>query len=1512
MLMIGLLISPFVTFSQANSSSSWEKARDSANAMFFKIEQEKRYTDELRVADLNYLPIGLSKTISNVNYAVAIVEYVDMDGYMSITAYARVVIPQKDANGQDLTLFFAAQDIRMSIDGGIVGDGTLALLGNITIPMLGNRADLVLKGDFNMQKGTTTTKTYLSMDCKGFKELSIDADLVFPESFIKKANCDTSVDRSCQVSVPLRFVASDWNDMLVRLSLPPFEVVGLSDFIFTAQNAILDLSDIRNDATTVFPQDYLTNYSVPNYPTLWRGVYIQHFAVALPPQFKVKNSNERISFTADDLLLDEFGVTGLLSANDVLPLSAGSAGGWGFSVSRFMVRMEANELTGGGFGGQIGLPLGDSAAVNYDAYITAQNEYRIVVRPSDTLPFDAFCAKVSLYPNSYITLALQDGEFVPEAMLSGTMNIALNSIAGGADNSEGAPPATSATSATSQAAKFQGIRFEELRLRTTTPRISVKAMGYEGRLQVVNFPISVSGIGMRTEDDDAILYVNAGMELGQSGSGFSMGGSTSIGIVCGMEERDGSLRWRYKKTKMSDITISSQIAGICSINGSLSIKQQDPIYGDGFQGSIGMRFDKMLEGLSVDMRAIFGRKSYNYWLVDGLLGIPGGIPIFTGVSLTGFGGGVSLRMRPEGESSRMPTKAHYVPDSLNGLGIQAAVLIQAGNGAINGEAKFEVGFNNNGGVMYAGLFGQASFMGNIPGAEDMSKFVSDKFKAAAAAEQRFIGNDPQKKDMLQQLRMYEPNESTAAAYEPSQTPGQSGFLATMGLKYDFENNVFHGNFAAYANMANGMIVGSGANNRAGEVVLHIEQGQWYLHAGRPDNRIGLKLGIANVATLQVGSYFMVGDDMPPPAAVPSEVLSILGQQGLQVKDNRNLASLQSGRGIAFGTDFSLNTGDITAWIVYARLKAGIGFDVMLTDYGNATCSGSQNALGMNGWYANGQAYTYLQGEVGVKVNLFAIRKTIPILSGGAAALLQAQLPNPTWIAGTLAMNFNVLNGLIKGRVNLQVEFGEQCQIEMAPSNPLGIEVISNLTPIAESEDVDVFVAPQVAFNMEVNTPFNIEEDGERKTYRIRVSEFAVYDQTSAITGTIRYNADNLLATFEPRDVLPSQRPLTAKVKVVFEEYKNGTWSVQADEGKILEEHKEVAFRTGTAPDYIPTHNIAFCYPVIDQRFFYTNETSQGVVQLKRGQAYLLSDPSMRYDITFKDARNNEHHTAMVYDTVACKLTFTIPSLSAQSQYRMQVTSYSAHSGVQDQDLTKRVEVEQNATGSATVRATQAGTMIRDDMGSPLLAYAFGTSMYASFADKINNLPKYRQSYYILSMESVQLQYALHDAEGFDIVELLGSEYTGGQPLIHVSAKTDNAYFTNRINPLLYAQYATNASLQIGRRDVSLYGAPPLRAVVVHHAYIRQLQEGNFNDYTKTFFPFVYNVGKIYEDDFYELRAQAANMYVDNNTNDYVRTLANSMFPLMPYGTYNTTMNYILPDNTAGSSADFSYLYTATN
>ena len=104
--------------------------------------------------------------------------------------------------------------------------------------------------------------------------------------------------------------------------------------------------------------------------------------------------------------------------------------------------------------------------------------------------------------------------------------------------------------------------------------------------------------------------------------------------------------------------------------------------------------------------------------------------------------------------------------------------------------------------------------------------------------------------------------------------------------------------------------------------------------------------------------------------------------------------------------------------MYANFNAGLGFDVMLKDYAQAQCRGRSGTIGMGGWYAMGQTYAYLQGELGVKVKLWLIRIRVPVIKGGAAALLQAGLPDPTFFKGYLGVNLNVL-GLIKGKARFQ-------------------------------------------------------------------------------------------------------------------------------------------------------------------------------------------------------------------------------------------------------------------------------------------------------------------------------------------------------------------------------------------------------------------------------------------------------------------------------------------------------------
>jgi hypothetical protein len=60
------------------------------------------------------------------------------------------------------------------------------LLSDISIPVNGDKAKLILHGGFDNATGQGIEKTFLTMDCSGFKKLNILADVVFPESLIRK------------------------------------------------------------------------------------------------------------------------------------------------------------------------------------------------------------------------------------------------------------------------------------------------------------------------------------------------------------------------------------------------------------------------------------------------------------------------------------------------------------------------------------------------------------------------------------------------------------------------------------------------------------------------------------------------------------------------------------------------------------------------------------------------------------------------------------------------------------------------------------------------------------------------------------------------------------------------------------------------------------------------------------------------------------------------------------------------------------------------------------------------------------------------------------------------------------------------------------------------------------------------------------------------------------------------------------------------------------------------------
>ena len=428
-----LLLSIHVSYAQTKSNSVQQI--NELNDMFARIAASNAYVEDLNYNDAEAinLPLGLKRTIGGMEITIAISRFALQTSSTELGVYAKAVIPQGTSGGRTV-LFFGAEGIKGTHTGGLAGELKLSLLHDVEIPFNGGNTKIVLKGNgLSKDRGISQSDTYMTIGCDGFHNLAIDAEVHFPTSLIVRAggqdtangstykpatdNINKDRNLSNQVIGHFNTVIESWNDLLVSLDLPSFEIKGLKDYVFSLNNVILDFSSKRNAKTIRFPQEYQQNY-LPDEQVLWRGVYAENVSVTLPEAFS------RASFSAKGLLIDDYGITGLFSADSILSLDKGSADGWRFSVDHFGLNLMAGELVAAEFTGRLGLPFkGKNTTLGYEGYLQPNNEYTMRVKNEDALDFSIFKAKAHLEKNSSVTLRLVENRFIPEAILHGYMTL---------------------------------------------------------------------------------------------------------------------------------------------------------------------------------------------------------------------------------------------------------------------------------------------------------------------------------------------------------------------------------------------------------------------------------------------------------------------------------------------------------------------------------------------------------------------------------------------------------------------------------------------------------------------------------------------------------------------------------------------------------------------------------------------------------------------------------------------------------------------------------------------------------------------------------------------------------------------------------------------------------------------------------------------------------------------------------------------------------------------------------
>ncbi|RAJ88288.1 hypothetical protein CLV59_1011058 [Chitinophaga dinghuensis] len=1432
-----------------------------------KLIQERRATKLLKNETLYSqlqdttqfkLPVGIGGT-GNGNPPVIIDSIRFLPDHAEITVY--IVVPTP--NGE---LMFAASSVPISMNGGLVGTARLELVNDPKLNLFGD------KSEFRFLHG----KTFVEFDCDGFKRLGIGAEVNLPE-YIVPAGLDATQPTNQRVKATFEAAASDINDIIAGVSIQPFQIRGVKNVTITVQDAIIDLSDANNSPDVVFPKEYNTDDK-----TFWRGFFLRKFEVQLPPELRKRSSKKPLTFTVRNALIDDKGFSGAMAITNLLPLEDGDMGGWQFSVDKLGLDFVANQLKGGELTGELILPI--TAKENhfgYSAVFRPGSEYVFKVKMKDTVSVPIFIGKGTLLPNSSIQVAVKDGNFQAMAVLNGSLSIT------GGNGGEGI---------SSLAKKFNvpDLQFERLTISTEAPYFHEGIFSFSNDLKmptIAGYGFSIDEIGLVKKGEKRGLAL--GVKLNVSGTGTNgFAADAKFALMSTMDkDEDGKIHFKFSSLDVSRISIDIH-QGVFALKGGLEFFTDDDIYGNGFRGDIDASLQICKAEVKLQSTALFGNvKGERYWYADIMVDLPVAITIFPpAVSIKGFGGalfyGVSVLEKGANTGpyrlGKTNTGIIYKPDANSGLGIKASLkFIALKEKTLSGDVGLELAFNRSGGlrkITFRGLVNVMS-LGLSEGTTDMLKNLSGMMK------------DGQPADAPAGDCGYDPN-----AFNPT------GLIsAGLMVDVDFENSSLLANLKVYVDVY-GVFTGVGPKGLAGEGEFYVGPEGWHLFAGKPDNPIGVSiLGLA-----KAHAYFMVGNGLPgspPPPAIVSEILG-----GMDLDYMRDLNALGKGSGFAFGAGLDFDTGDMDYGVFYARLRAGLGFDIMVKDYGNDVhCEGGSGPIGINGWYANGQIYGYFQGKIGIRVKLFFKKGNFDILELGAAVVLQGKLPNPSWMRGTVGGYFKLFGGMIRGNCRFQMTLGKECKI--VGNNAFadaGVQVIADATPGNGDTEQSIFTAPQLVCNMPIGDIISISDDnGKTRHFRSRLEYMSLRKESANAAGTQEWNSDNTVVVLNTAQCLEPRSNYKLTARVTFEENENGSWTPYLVDGKQYAEEVNNTFTTGNLPDKIPEDKIKFTYPIRKQLNFYKDElpSHNGYIQFKQDLA-----PMFRPDSSFKQtarlipANGDPIDIAFSYDTG--RVSFRYPDgMKNDEIYTFALVNVPTEneSDISRNVVSQKKDIGDGQSGDLSVTTKKATRSITVGSEKAFYQLDFRSSKYNTFNQKLDALGVGSSFRWPISNGVHELGYQYTNTELFDNAEVDGN---GNSEVLQFEAiLDDNTWYKEDIYPYTYAGYpitpvgnTAGPAITIDWRNPQTMGVPPVRAI-----YIRQQSQGlqlneNGNAQFSGISTFVFNLPYYIERD----NSNVANRMVNNmyglglNYTDQQKLILTRNWVPVRKGDYKFRIKYVLP------------------
>ncbi len=1181
---------------------------DSARAFIQTVSDSARQIKNLVDAQLANLPLGITIPFGDVKIKIAIAEarllptHAEVDIYLAVDFPNEVNDPifvvegakwsrkgglEKDVNLKliaDWGIDFKASKGRLIFRKTEVGQydpnptGTFMRMGCDGFSRGQIDATMVLSRDWVIPFKDGVAQTDSVLKINAFAEdppAGSTGDLFTPTTAVNQA---TEFDN--WVHADFNLFVEPGEGMLFQAGVEDeFAFTGFEDVVVSLENVALDLSE------TVNPQgmeaNLPPNFHSPHLPAgqllpTWTGFYMTGMSVRLPEQWSAEG-NPPITIASPYMIVDKEGITAHIYALDVLPLNEGNLDGWAFGVDSVDFKVTVGQFESAALAGHVNVPLlkgvatcdaGDDAptvkddCLRYVATVQSGNRYYFGMAPMRDFCVPLWKAEARIDRSSNLLIAYETGDFSVTARLYGDISIDDN-----------VTPAVHL--------KLDSLPFSNVVLTTADPYFETGTWGMpkvaEADFQA--FKLNLEGIRMVEKDSvnedglatsalffDAVLTVDEDIDLEVRGS-FQMAGVLN-------ESSDGRQRWKYRDLRVNAFSVDGGNEAF-HVGAAIAFYRNHDEWGTGFYGRGQLELTALSEDadapVGIEAVAQFGNKdlpggtNHKYFFVDVMGKFGSGIPV-VGLSLMAAGGGVykgmsrndsdlntfvdtdpPLLAEAEAEVATATANKAPLPNSIIGRstsGMSYSVdpenrwgaflqVVIAGNKpdafSVNGRLEIQV---QHGGSWSAGIEGNVMIMGPVNYDNDMR--IDEGI--GIFVRMAYVHN--------------------------SEDEGYRGFVATA----DAFVNINDGQLVGAAGLAPTDVIPPGTPgnppgrprsdyvstsiNYAGGVNMEFSNRTWHIHIGYPplsyndvDGRIAVKVDLY-LAEATARAYFCIGHNVPPVPPLPQRVVSIAGDLNM----TRDFSQYINAAGFAFGASLELGA-DGTFGPFYYDFAAGAGFDINVRNYGNAYCAGdaSGDRIGLNGWYAAGQAYAYVEGTVGMNIRLFFRKRRVELMHAGVAAVLQVRAPNPFWARGSISGRYRIL-GLISGNFRVEAEFGKRCIIQgPGGADPFEtLELVIATNPEDEAEDVSVDIVPTGYTMLMIDESENFGDHN----YKLILHYAELRNVTTGqelVPGTLPRDSAASSVEFIPDAFLDGMTEYELKIKVELKKQTNGSGSFSPPE-----------------------------------------------------------------------------------------------------------------------------------------------------------------------------------------------------------------------------------------------------------------------------------------------------------------------------------------------------------------------------